>query len=77
MTPVGGTDSHSFHLRPMTFVLAERRSPDAIRDAVRAGRTCVVQPGACTFEVRTEGGAFAPVGSSLEGRTRVEARASG
>ena len=77
MTPVGGTDSHSFHLRPMTFLLAGERSRDGIRDAIRAGRTCVVQPGACTFEVRTEGGAFAPVGSSLVGATRVEVRASG
>jgi hypothetical protein len=78
MTPVGGTDSHSFHLRPMTFVLAERRSPDAIRDAVRAGRTCVDQPAACTFEVRPEGAAaFSPVGSSLHVARFVEVRARG
>ena len=78
MTPVGGTDSHSFHLRPMTFVLAEQRSRQAIRDAIRAGRTCVVQPGACTLEARAEGGgAFMPVGSSIEGARRVEVRASG
>lgn len=77
MTPIGGTDSHSFHLRPMTFVLAEQRSRESIRDAIRAGRTCVLQPGACTFEVGTEGGAFVPVGSSVRSTTRVEARASG
>ncbi len=78
MTPVGGSDSHSFHLRPMTFVLAERRSREAIRDAIRAGRTCVLQPASCTFEVRPEGSeAFSPVGSSVEAVSRVEARASG
>lgn len=78
MTPVGGTDSHSFYLRPMTFVLATQRSREAIHDAIQAGRTCVVQPAACTFEVRAEGSeAFSPVGSSLHATTRVEARASG
>jgi hypothetical protein len=77
LTPVGGTDSHSFHLRPMTFVLAEQRSRASIRDAIRAGRTCVGMPGACTLEARVPGGNFAPVGSSLSGVMRVEARASG
>ena len=78
MTPVGGTDSHSFYLRPMTFVLAEQRSRAAIHDAIQAGRTCVVQPAACTFEARAEGSeAFSPVGSSLQATSRVEARASG
>ncbi|MFT3774818.1 MAG: hypothetical protein QM820_56440 [Minicystis sp.] len=78
MTPVGGTDSHSFHLRPMTFVLAEQRSREAIRDAIRAGRTCVAQPAACTFEARAEGAAaFLPVGSSIMGASRVEVRAGG
>jgi hypothetical protein len=77
MTPIGGTDSHSFHLRPMTFVLAEQKSRESIRDAIHAGRTCVLQPGACTFEVSTKGGAFVPVGSSVGSTTRVEARASG
>lgn len=77
LTPVGGTDSHSFHLRPMTFVLAEARSREGIRDAIKAGRTCVAQPAACTFEVRAPGGTFAPVGSSTAGVARVEARASG
>lgn len=77
MTPIGGTDSHSFYLRPMTFVLAEQKTRESIRDAIRAGRTCVLQPGACTFEVRAEGGAFVPVGSSVRSTRRVEARASG
>ncbi|APR80731.1 Hypothetical protein A7982_06078 [Minicystis rosea] len=78
MTPVGGTDSHSFHLRPMTFVLARERSHAGIREGIRAGRTCVLQPAACTFEVRGDG-AFAPVGSSIDGpaRHRVEVRARG
>ena len=61
----------------MTFVLAEQKSRESIRDAIRAGRTCILQPGACTFEVKTEGGAFVPVGSSVRSTTRVEARASG
>ena len=77
MTPVGGTDSHSFYLRPMTFVLARQRSREGIREAIHAGRTCVVQPGACTFEVRAEGGAFQPVGAGIQGARRVEMRASG
>ena len=78
MTPVGGTDSHSFHLRPMTFVLAEERSIAGVRDAIHAGRTCVVAPAACTLEARRAGdSAFHPVGSSLIDVTRLEARARG
>jgi hypothetical protein len=77
MTPVGGTDSHSFHLRPMTFVLAERRSREGIRDAIRAGRTCVLQPAACTFEVSADGGPFSSVGASFPHARHLEARARG
>lgn len=78
MTPVGGTDSHGFNLRPMTFVLAEERSHQAIRSAVHAGRTCVVQPEACTFEVRAEGREpWKPVGSALSRVAWVDVRASG
>src|SRR5262249_38397312 len=77
MTPGGGTDSHSFHLRPMTDVVSEARSREAIRDAIRAGRTCVGAPAACTFEVRAPGGPFSPVGTSISGVARIEARASG
>ncbi|MFO0756868.1 MAG: hypothetical protein U0359_10270 [Byssovorax sp.] len=76
LTPVGGTDSHSFHLRPMTFVLANERSHDAIGEAIRAGRTCIGQPAACTFEVG-EGAGFSPVGSSLPASERVWVRAQG
>src|SRR5262249_27725717 len=34
MTPVGGSDSHSGHLRATTFVLSEHRSQDGIREAL-------------------------------------------
>jgi hypothetical protein len=78
MTPTAGTDSHSFHLRPVLFVLAEERSRAGVRAAIRAGRTCVVQPAACTFEARVEGSAaFSQVGASLAPATRVEVRAQG
>lgn len=77
LTPVGGTDSHSFHLRPMTFVLAEERSLSSVREAVRAGRTCVVAPGACTLEARVAGQTtFSPLGSALSGSV-IEVRARG
>jgi hypothetical protein len=78
LTPVGGSDSHGFHLRPMTFVLAEQRSRAGIRDAIRAGRTCVLAPAACTLEVRAAGTErFLPVGASITGTARVEARTGG
>jgi hypothetical protein len=73
---IGGTDSHTFHLRPATYVLAEARTPAAIRDAILAARTCVRSPEACTFEGRVPGGAWQPVGASLQS-TSIEVRAVG
>ncbi len=77
MAPVGGSDSHSHHLRPTTFVLAESRTPAAVRDAIAAGRTCVRDPGACTFRVRAPGGDWVPVGGALEGVREIEVVADG
>lgn len=77
LTPVAGTDSHSFHLRPVLFVLAEERSHAAVRDALRAGRTCVGAPAACTLEARPAGGdGFLPVGAAFTA-SRVEVRLGG
>lgn len=56
LIPVGGSDSHSAHLRATTFVLSESRTQAGIRDALRAGRVCVRSPGACSLEVRAIGG---------------------
>jgi len=77
MTPLGGSDSHSHHLRATTFLLSEGRTPAAIRAAVMAGRTCVRAPAACSFEVRSGTGPWSVVGSSLEETTAIEARAHG
>ncbi len=76
MTPIGGTDSHSHFLRPSMYVLADERSPEAVRAAIVSGRTCVRAPQPCRFEVRVDGGPWGVVGSSLHGR-RVEARLVG
>lgn len=81
MTPIGGTDSHSYHLRPTTYVLAETRSIEGVRAAVVAGRTCVRAPEACSLEARVpEPGAevWTPLGSNLVvTRGEVELRAAG
>ncbi len=78
---VGGSDSHGHHLRATTFVLAETRSQAGIAGAVRAGRTCVRSPQACSLEARPMDGAgdartWSTIGSSLHG-TAIEVRASG
>lgn len=75
--PVGGSDSHSDHLRATTFVLAEARTPAAIREALRAGRACVRDPAACSLEVRAAAGPWLPVGSALSDVAMVHARARG
>ena len=72
---VGGSDSHTHHLRAATWVLAEARTPAAIRDALVRGRTCVRSPEACTFEGRADAGPWQPVGSSLQ-NAHVELRAA-
>src|SRR6185295_9647533 len=41
MTPVGGSDSHTHHLRATTFVLSRSRTEAGIHDALLAGRVCV------------------------------------
>lgn len=76
MTPLGGSDSHSHHLRATTFVMATSRDEAGIREAVLAGRVCVRSPEACSFELRPAGGAWAGVGSAVAG-ARFEARARG
>jgi hypothetical protein len=78
MAPVGGSDSHSGHLRAATFVLAEERSARGVREAIVAGRVCVRDPAACTFEARASGeSAWRPPGSAIRGTAMIEARARG
>jgi hypothetical protein len=75
LTPVGGSDSHSEHLRGATYVLAESRTGRGIRDAIAAGRTCVRDPDACSLEARGAG-EWSPVGSHLPAG-KLEVRAHG
>ncbi|HRI68927.1 MAG TPA: hypothetical protein PK156_32075 [Polyangium sp.] len=77
LIPVGGSDSHSDHLRAATFVMAEHKSPRAIREAMLAGRVCIRDPAACTFEAREPGGAWMPIGSSFQNVEQLEVRAQG
>jgi len=77
LVPVGGSDSHSGHLRATTFVLAEARSAEGVRDAIVAGRVCVRDPAACSFEMRAAGGAWLPPGTVIREATMVELRARG
>jgi hypothetical protein len=74
--PVGGSDSHTHHLRATTFVLARGRAEVDIREALLAGRTCVRAPEACSFEARSPGGAWVTVGGAVRGEA-VEVRAAG
>lgn len=80
MTPFGGSDSHTHHLRATTFVLSESRTQGGIHDALLAGRVCVRSPEACSLEVRpVEAGGrgrWVGVGGAVGG-DRVEARARG
>ena len=71
IAPVGGSDSHSHHLRATTFVFARENSAEAIREAVVEGRTCVRSREACSLFVRSPG-ATVGVGGSLSGVTEVE-----
>ena len=79
---VGGSDSHGHHLRATTFVLAEARTESAIGEAIRAGRTCVRSPEACSLEARPlaidprAAWMWMPVGSSLHASV-IEVRANG
>ncbi len=76
MTPLGGSDSHSHHLRATTFVLSKSRDEAGIRDAVLGGRVCVRSPEACSFTLRAPGEAWVSVGGSIRGAT-LEGRAEG
>jgi predicted metal-dependent phosphoesterase TrpH len=77
MIPVGGSDSHSGHLRATTFVLSEHRTQAGIHEALLAGRLCVRDPAGCSFEVRAPGGPWLPPGSSVKGVEWIQARARG
>lgn len=77
MTPVGGSDSHSYYLRATTFVLAESKTARGVRDAVLAGRTCVRNPRACSLEVRGDEGGWRGVGGAVRARDSVAVRAWG
>jgi hypothetical protein len=77
VAPVGGSDSHSYYLRSTTFVLAETRTAQGVRDAVLAGRTCVRNPRACTLQVRGDEGGWQGVGGAVRARASVAVRAAG
>ncbi len=76
MMPVGGSDSHTHHLRATTFLLARGRTEGDIHEALLAGRTCVRAPEACSFEARSPGGRWVSVGEAVRGGA-VEVRAAG
>jgi hypothetical protein len=67
MIAVGGSDSHSDYLRATMFVLARERSEAGVREAMLAGRVCVRDPRACSFEVRSGEGPWQPPGAALSG----------
>jgi hypothetical protein len=77
MVSIGGSDSHSGHLRATTFVLSRGRSPGAIREALASGRVCVRDPAGCSFMVRVGGGPWLSVGSSVQGVRSLRAKARG
>lgn len=77
MTPVGGSDSHSGHLRATTFVLSRSITAEGIRDALVEGRACVRDPAACSFAARDMSGAFRPVGSQVSAKGSIELAAEG
>ena len=77
MTPIGGSDSHSHHIRAVTFVLAEERSERGVRDAIVDGRVCIRDPRACTFQARVPGAEWSSIGAALAtagGEIEVRAR---
>ncbi|MCK6588249.1 MAG: hypothetical protein L6Q76_11745 [Polyangiaceae bacterium] len=77
MIPLGGSDSHSGHVRATTFILSRGRSEEAIREAILAGRVCVRDPAGCSFMVRAERGPWLSVGSSVQGVRSLQAKARG
>lgn len=78
MVPVGGSDSHTHHLRATTFVLSRERSEAGIHEALLAGRVCVRSPEACSLEARPAGasGGWEALGGAVRGEA-VEVRARG
>jgi hypothetical protein len=78
MIPVGGSDSHTHHLRATTFLLARGRAEADVHEALDAGRVCVRAPEACSFEARSPGAASAwtTVGGAVRGEA-IEVRAAG
>lgn len=74
MTPVGGSDSHSQHLRATTFVRVQERSARGVHDGLVAGQVCVRSPSACAFEARAAGGPWVSVGDAIEGAREFELR---
>ena len=58
----------------MVFVLATERTLTGVRDAIVAGRVCVRDAAACSFEIRRPEGAWHPVGSSVVDVDRIEVR---
>lgn len=76
MTPVGGSDSHSHHLRATTFVWSRGRAEAEIREAIAEGRVCVRDPAACSLTARSPGGAWVGVGGAVSGDA-LEVRARG
>jgi hypothetical protein len=78
LAPVGGSDSHSDHLRATTWVLASERSERGVHDAVTRGRTCVKSPEACSLELRDVASpTWIGVGGTVQGASRIQARAEG
>lgn len=77
IVPVGGTDSHTDHLRAMMFVLAKGRTETAIREALGKGRVCVRGVEACSFRAETKEGVLARPGDALPEAKSVRVRAAG
>lgn len=77
LVPIGGSDSHEDHLRATTFVLAEARTADGIRDAVLAGRVCVRDPRACSLRARVRRGPWQPLGAAFVDTDSIDVRAQG
>ncbi len=75
IAPVGGCDNHHGWIFPACWVLARERSPEAVIEAVRAGRVVLVRPHAASFAARTDlEPAWHAVGAALAARERVELR---
>lgn len=78
IVPVGGSDTHVRHLSATTFVLAEGRSEEALREALLAGRVCVRSAEACSLEARParDGAPWVGLGGAVRGDA-AEVRARG